>query len=128
MTIDYSCYCDIDDVADVYVAKVKRARKQHRCSECGHAILPGEEYHEAKMLYDGSWDRYTTCARCRALEAWIKAHVPCFNQCRMHGNFLEDAFACVDEVTMKNDVPGFKFGALRRYHAIENGPIFRRET
>lgn len=122
MNIDYSCSCDIDEVADVYVAKVRKARVQHKCDECFHAVLPREQYHEARMLYDGRWDTYRTCCRCMALEAWVKAHIPCFNQCRTHGNLLEDVYNTVDDVTMRNDVPGFRFGALRRYHAIVNGP------
>ena len=126
MNIDYSCSCDIDEAADVYVTKVKKARVQHRCEECFNAILPGEQYHEARMLYDGSWERYTTCCRCMALEAWVKAHIPCFNQCRMHGRLLDDVHSTLEDVLLKNDVPGLKFGALRRYHAIKNGPTFTR--
>lgn len=126
MSIDYSCFCDIDDVAEVYFTKVRKARVQHKCDECFHEVLPGEQYHEAKMFYDGSWSRYVTCCRCMELEAWVKAHIPCFNQCRMHGSLLDDVKSTVDDVTMRHDVPGLKFGALRRYHAIENGPRVKR--
>lgn len=58
------CCIYVDDYPDICHQKIVRARKEHRCTECGATIAPGRLYERASMLMDGRWDTFTTCARC----------------------------------------------------------------
>lgn len=55
---------DSDEFAEVSVLKLVRGRKPWTCCECGDAIDVGDLHEHAKLLYDGAWDEYRTCARC----------------------------------------------------------------
>jgi hypothetical protein len=57
-----SCECD---TAEVYSCTVRKARKRHRCDECGDLIQPNEQYHYASGIYDRepfSFHLHQTCA------------------------------------------------------------------
>lgn len=48
-----------------YTVKYPKARKQHRCCECGGIIEKGEVYE----LYSGIWDEpqtFKTCSECKS--------------------------------------------------------------
>lgn len=62
MQCDCSCVLDCSD--GFSQEKLVKARKQHRCCECGDIIKKGEEYQVASGCWDGSWDRFKTCAFC----------------------------------------------------------------
>ena len=53
--------CDYDPPAIVEHKTVK-ARKLHRCSECGEDILIGFDYTKSAVLYDGAWFNAKTCS------------------------------------------------------------------
>jgi len=59
-----SCYCDPWDAPSLFSSKMVKARKPHRCVECGDTIVPGETYERTKQMYDGSFDSYATCDCC----------------------------------------------------------------
>lgn len=118
------CYCDYDEVAKVYEAKVVMARKPHRCNECGVTIQSRERYERVGSLFDGRWDTYRTCARCLDLREFVKAHVPCF--CWYHENMREDAIQTADHWAWKEQVPGLRFGALRREMRIRDVRVIER--
>lgn len=45
-------------------SQVVKARKAHRCCECGEVIRPGALYECYSGCWDGSWARYRTCLPC----------------------------------------------------------------
>ena len=45
----------------------RKARKDHRCDECGATIWAGEKYWEFRWLYDGRWCQMKRCAPCTLL-------------------------------------------------------------
>jgi hypothetical protein len=48
-----------------------KARKAHRCDECGRDILPGETYRYARgMAYDEFWQA-KVCAHCMVAAKWL---------------------------------------------------------
>ena len=104
------CYCDYGESPDVYDAAKRKARVRHKCYECGGAIVPGEVYERAAMLYEGSWDTNKTCCRCLDVREYVTAHAPCF--CWMHGSMLEDAKAVINEHGHVS--AGFYIGAMKR--------------
>lgn len=55
-----------DDHADVWIETHPAARKQYKCCECGKAITKGERYWKVESLFDGAWERHSTCLVCEA--------------------------------------------------------------
>lgn len=57
--------CSIDyDRPTMYVATMRRARKEHKCSECHRHISPGETYCHVAAIWEGSPNVHKTCAHC----------------------------------------------------------------
>ncbi len=68
--------CGSDDGWDVeFYREVKRkARKAHRCDECGTLIQPGEHYIRVSQKFDGSVSDWADCLLCsRVKSAYFKA-------------------------------------------------------
>ena len=61
-----SC-CIYEDGPDVFSEAWRKARKLHRCCECGSDIENGEVYEYVKGLWDGHWSEYKTCEKCADL-------------------------------------------------------------
>ena len=108
-----ACYCD-NEPAEFYHQETRKAKKEHKCSECGRAIAAGERYQHVRGKWDGDVCTFRTCPRCLALKDWVAAHVPCF--CWAHGNIIEDAIETARDYT--HEAPGLLFGAYRRQVAI----------
>lgn len=47
-----------------------RARKAHRCGECGRRIEPGETYRKTSVIGDGFYSG-KTCAHCEPAAEWL---------------------------------------------------------
>jgi len=60
-----SCICvEPDDVVQLVSRKRRRARKEHRCGECGQTIAPGDVYDVDATVYEGEFTAYKTCLTC----------------------------------------------------------------
>lgn len=59
-----SCIWSEGEPFDVCSAKTVRARKEHRCCECGDPISVGDLHEHVRGLCDGAWGSWRTCARC----------------------------------------------------------------
>ena len=61
----FNCICISDyDSAEIERVEMVKARKEHRCCECGDLILPGAIYENATGLWDKKWKTYKTCRPC----------------------------------------------------------------
>ncbi|HKR41013.1 MAG TPA: hypothetical protein VJU59_15270 [Paraburkholderia sp.] len=103
------CYCDYD-MPSVYVQTTPRARKEHRCAECGSKIEAGQQYERTFGVWDGSADQIKTCLQCVEMRDFVKAHVPCF--CWEHHNLHECCIETAREYS--REAPGLLFGTYRR--------------
>jgi hypothetical protein len=62
--------CDVciggtcDEYPELSETKVKTARVQHKCCECGRLIIKGQSYEHCVMKYEGDWLSYKTCMLC----------------------------------------------------------------
>ncbi|OZV10766.1 hypothetical protein CIW83_18275 [Tissierella sp. P1] len=45
----------------------RKARKEHTCKYCGKKIKKGEEYSRETGIYEGDFNDYCLCLRCRFL-------------------------------------------------------------
>jgi len=77
------CECPL-----MYSEVIRRARKPHKCCECGTAIAEGEQYQVASGKWDGRFDTFCTCLACVAIRSkaieGLDSHdccdLPCFTQ------------------------------------------------
>ena len=64
------CSCEIDvydgdgESVELYNEERRTAKKQHKCFECGGAILPGYKYKFVSYLYEGRFWMEKTCTDC----------------------------------------------------------------
>lgn len=68
------CMYDGDSYWKMASSKTVRANKEHRCSECGRAIVSGERYESFTGLsadWDG-WFYSKTCEHCVAARRWLE--------------------------------------------------------
>jgi hypothetical protein len=87
------CRIDGGERAEVYVAKIRKAAKAHKCYECRRQINTGERYHNAKVIYEGQPDEFKTCAHCTVGVAWLKHNCGGY----MFGDVMEDIREHADE-------------------------------
>ena len=73
MTVDAQCYADSDCMLECLDQKIRKARKPHRCGECGIPINKGDQYEFATGLNEseGCWLSFHTCLPCTALRSEI---------------------------------------------------------
>ncbi len=57
----------MNEMPCVYACELRKARKEHKCCECGGAIQAGENYHYHHGIWDGSAGSYKACQDCEAL-------------------------------------------------------------
>jgi len=66
--------CMIDN-SDGYIQLLKdsmpKARKDHRCSECGRTIGKGEKYKYEVGIWENSLDVFKTCNQCLDARSWL---------------------------------------------------------
>ena len=67
--MDCACFDPVSDMGDgsceFYSVKIVKARKKHKCYECGHIIEIGESYEYATGKWDGDFDVFKTCDDCQ---------------------------------------------------------------
>lgn len=77
------CHCEI---SQAFYQTWRKARKAHRCCECGGTIRAGERYRYASGVWDGYPDSFKTCVLCDAVKTDHIANLdrydcaPCFTQ------------------------------------------------
>lgn len=66
-----------DDMPEIHSEYDYTAKKQHKCSECGRIIMPGEKYEYVFGVWDGIPSIYKTCRDCQSVrnaffcEGWL---------------------------------------------------------
>jgi hypothetical protein len=77
-------YTDDGDIPDFYDSRDVRARKAHKCTECGCTIAVDERYERTSGKWGGDVRTYVTCAEC----ADIATALSCDGG-RLHGGLWE---------------------------------------
>lgn len=101
-----SCACDYDH-PEFYVRSLPRARKCHKCCECGMTIETGETYERVTGLWEGTPATMKTCVDCYSLREALQA-MPCF--CWEHENLFGNI---KDQFDYSDFTPGARFYYLR---------------
>ena len=93
---------------------IRRARREHRCRECGRVIAVGERYKFENYIWEGDLNYHKTCAHCLAVREWL---------CSEHGGFVygqvseevrENSWECPENVPLKMMAAGIERGWVRR--------------
>ena len=56
-----------DGAAEIYNARIQKARKDHVCYECRKKIQPGDQYEYVTALWEGGFSAVKTCSDCLAV-------------------------------------------------------------
>lgn len=107
-----SCYCDFSDYESpsAFSVATHKARKPHKCSECGRTINPGETYKKTWGVWDGEPDTFCMCPDCMGLLDYMQAHFPkCF--CWAYTELRNAALDQLREYA--REAPGLFFGGAR---------------
>ncbi len=94
LNIDYCDIYDDDDRPQVYVSNLRKARKTHKCYECGNTINKGEKYEYVSSIYDGIPSNFKTCFLCYDAKNYVRSFVKCFRF--SHGSLFDDIKYCID--------------------------------
>lgn len=92
--------CDgIDEPPSVCAEILRKAKKTHRCEECGKEIPPGRSYMRCSSLTDGHWMSWPACMKCHRIE---KTHAAAErsmggNSSYYVGQLLETVKECIRE-------------------------------
>ena len=120
-------YGDVEEGYSVFHQSLRKAKKAHKCYECGNAISPGEEYERVSGLYEGSWDHFHTCSRCLDLHESLKLF-SCYPYAhfRIIGNLLDTAEDYIRDCMVPNlqqtylAIPYYKKLILARRGGVRN--------
>ncbi len=77
---------DADGMVNVLSEARPLAKREHRCSECGRTIGPGEQYLREAFRWDGEFQSHKTCKHCEVARNWLSAE--CGGWC--YGGVEED--------------------------------------
>lgn len=112
-------YCECSDDFDppsFFSQSVVKARKPHKCTECGGPITKGDSYRRSSGKWDGRVDVYTECGLCMELRQWAEISMPCFC-CNIFGELHDTVREMVDDIW--HTIPGFRFEWGRRIVKIQ---------
>ncbi len=69
--------CWEGELPDALSRVMRKARKAHKCDECGLAIQPGTVYEYVSGIWDGEPSHYKTCEGCQILRAHVREEDGC---------------------------------------------------
>lgn len=87
----------MSEYAEVCICDKPKARKEHRCCECGGIIGIGEIYHRYHGVFDGSGFTYKMCPECDQLRTIIDVDTPSYEE-YVAFTELEEVVSEIDEL------------------------------
>lgn len=73
------CDC-MDNRPEFFETSRVKARKTHECCECLSTIVVGEMHWYERGKWDGNFDAYRTCDRCKSLVIVLGLDCYCFGE------------------------------------------------
>ncbi len=61
------CGCDPDSYPEIFRVAYLKARKPHKCEDCGKTIQQGEEYEYSFQVYEGDASSTKSCLACAGI-------------------------------------------------------------
>lgn len=69
----------------------RTARVKHTCGECGRTIKPGEQYEDARWVFEGRFEHQATCSICLGIRSLFCGKWS-------YGNVWEDVYEYIANV------------------------------
>lgn len=118
--------CMVDGCDEFYSLykgpKATKARKGHKCDECGRQVVAGETYYTASGMYEGEFNFHKICQHCYVACEWLKQNCSGFLHCAV----LDDIEEHVEEYgyTKAKAVAGLAriLIGMRRDWVVKRGP------
>ena len=97
---DCSCIAVyVDDGPEFSNVVDRRARKEHRCGECGLTIGIGEIFEHAANGYDGTVTTHKTCKDCESVRSAF------FCEGYYYGRIWDDVHGHIPELVWSGEIP-----------------------
>ena len=106
------CMYDDSESTTFYAESIRRARKPHKCDECGREIGKGEQYQHVSAKWGGYVQTVKTCSHCQVLQQWLQKECGGF----VHHAIVDDA----KEHVVEYGVGTYGFGLARLIVSAEN--------
>jgi hypothetical protein len=90
------CSCDFDK-PDIFESIQRKARKHHKCSECGWTILPHSTYWEISGLWEGKWGHYKQCLHCQQISDRLVEAGCCYGLGELYEELQDSGILIFDE-------------------------------
>ena len=119
------CDCDIDDPPEFYDEGTRRARKIHRCCECGGPIPVGTVHRYMTGKWDDRVETYRECPMCTEVRDWARISLDCFCS-NIFGELHSDVMEMLSD--LGDLVPGWRMEYGRRAVRIVRAGGTRLET
>ena len=108
--------CDCDNVApEFHFLTTPKARKIHKCNECGCNIKIGEIYEKVNGKWEGIINTMKTCPDCIAIREKL-AEMPCY--CLTYTMVLDDMYDFLNEMDGARKVSMLRLIAKHRKRKI----------
>lgn len=65
------CMADDADPCSFWQDEQRRAKKAHKCDECGREIASGEIYRYCKWIFEREWSTSKMCGHCDVAAKWL---------------------------------------------------------
>jgi DNA-directed RNA polymerase subunit RPC12/RpoP len=105
------------DPATVYSDRWVRARKSHKCEECGRSIAAGERYHYEFVVYDRQADSYHTCEHCGVAQRWLQENCGGY----LFGGIIEDIIEHANEYReLEDELRVLSNGMIARWRSASD--------
>jgi len=82
--------CDYGEMEQASGETRQKARKEHKCCECGNKIHAGNYYFRISILFDGEWSHYKQCENCNEIFDIATQAGVC--------PYVDNLFNCIKEV------------------------------
>lgn len=117
--------CAIDDAepAEILQEEIRKARKEHRCSECRRAIAIGEEYLYEFTKFDGETHTYKTCAHCQVGRLWLQRECGGWVYGMVHEDLREHVGEYQQDKGWKIALLKLTAGMQRKWRGIKAGTL-----
>lgn len=106
---------------EAFITKTRKARKKHRCCECGVTINPGDRYQYSSGIWDGEPDSYKQCQTCYQVFEWAAGQAEYNDEVPLFGS-LRDWLVDL-QVSGQSKEDWLNYIAQRNF--VENGKLRR---
>lgn len=113
------CMIDYSDGNDWYADSWPKARKSHKCIDCGRAIEVGERYLRAACGGDGSVTTQIQCAHCNGAAELLQKYCHGF----VFGSVQEDLEEHIGGYPWSMDAARRVVGMRRRWKRFRNAGL-----